>query len=714
MLTNRGLLSHLLLPLLSLLALTLVFGSWSLISLKQAVISNHQLTSADLQVIEKAAELSQDLVQANERLLSSLKAAKSGEMNELQLYRQHSVVVDQLADMQTIISEMSSSALLIDINSGTAELLREAFNNYRRFAIMATDIVAVDPSTAADYLNQAEYQFIQFSDFTSRINQLLATRTLERAENTVDQFNATLRQQLLAGSALLLVMLLLAWVSLRLVATKLLLITRALTRLANAEEQLPRLKSIERLAKSSRGEFKKLATALLAFRDSEKKRLAAEQENYRLAYYDKLTGLANRSLLKEQLEQSLQRVRQQRCQGALILIDIDHFKLINESLGSLAGDQLLQKFAERLNTFFKPRTPLGRLSGDEFLVILDDLDPCQNKAAQQLQSLVEKLQQELIQPFALTQQNYRATFSFGLVLFDPLLDDPEDLLNKSQAALHQSKSQGGNRFSFFDPSIQAQASERVWLLQELEMAIDNQQLELHYQLQVGPENQPLGAEALLRWKHPERGYISPGVFIPLAEESGLIIPIGRWVLETACQQLKLWEAQPATANLTLAVNISAKQFQKSDLVTEIRQLLQETQINPQKLKLELTESAVLEQVDITIDRMLELKKLGLTFSMDDFGTGYSSLQYLKRLPLDQLKIDQSFVRDLPDDLEGAAIVETIIAMGLALQLQVIAEGVETLEQQEFLLRHNCRAFQGYLFAKPQPAEDLTQRLTPRS
>lgn len=709
--SNRNLLLYFLLPVALLLVFTLFFGGWALQQLKQEFDGHHQLTITDLETIEKAALFSQELGEVHQQLMAALIAAEEGSLNELQLYQRHSQLVDQLAPMQDIIDDMATSPLLIAINQGTSQALGQAFHEYRRFAIMSTDIIAVDPSTSARYLDQAEQQFLEFNNYTSRINQLLAERTRLRTEQTAESFTLSVQHQILTGLVALFAILALLGLAIRLVTRKLLIITQGLTCLASNQGTYPELPQVEELQQTSQGEFERMATALLAFRDSEIKRRAAEKENYHLAYYDQLTGLPNRRQMLEYLQHSLQLCKSSQRYGAVIFLDLDQFKSVNEAKGPAAGDLLLQQVAQRLSEQMEDKNALGRLSGDEFVLVLDNLDCLQGQSARAAQDFAESLRLLLAQPYQLEEESFKLTASLGLALFDSEQQDATSLFSKAESAMYQSKKQGGNLCSFFDPKVQAALEERIWLEKELEKAIEHQQLELHYQLQIGQNNQPLGAEALLRWKHPDRGFISPSEFIPLAEQTGLILPIGYWVLQTAFKQLQSWQQHPKTQALSLAVNISAKQFQKNDLVAQIKELLAETGINPQRLKLELTESAILEKMDATIEKMLELKKLGLTFSMDDFGTGYSSLQYLKRLPLDQLKIDQSFIRGLPEDQEDAAIVETIIAMGYALQLDVIAEGVETLEQQDFLIQLNCRAFQGYLFARPQPAAELTHRLT---
>jgi EAL domain-containing protein (putative c-di-GMP-specific phosphodiesterase class I) len=343
-------------------------------------------------------------------------------------------------------------------------------------------------------------------------------------------------------------------------------------------------------------------------------------------------------------------------------------------------------------------------------VVLEDLSGMADEAASQTELVAEKIRLELDKPYMLNDFECQSTVSIGISLFFENQESADDLLQHADVAMYQAKSAGRNAIRFFDPQMQASLEARAALEADLRLALKKHQFRLYYQIQVDSLLLPLGAEVLLRWEHPEQGLVSPIQFISLAEESGLIVPIGLWVLQSACDQLKEWQKHVLTSELTLAVNVSAKQFRQPDFVAQVQRILLDSGAKPSNLKLELTESTVLENVEDTIAKMEELKLLGVSFSLDDFGTGYSSLQYLKRLPLDQIKIDQTFVQDIVNDTNDAAIVQTIIAMTEALGLQVIAEGVEADEQRAFLDDHGCHAFQGNLFSKPIPLDQLEAML----
>jgi diguanylate cyclase (GGDEF)-like protein/PAS domain S-box-containing protein len=425
-----------------------------------------------------------------------------------------------------------------------------------------------------------------------------------------------------------------------------------------------------------------------------------------LAFYDPLTGLPNRRLLLDRLHQAFASSARSGREGALLFIDLDNFKDINDTLGHDIGDLLLQQTAQRLESCLREVDTVARLGGDEFVVMLEDLSEQPIEAATQTETVGDKILVTLNQPYQLATHTYHSTPSIGATLFNDHHQSEEELLKQADIAMYQAKKAGRNTLRFFNPKMQDIINVRIALESELRNALENQQFHLYYQIQVDSSHRPLGAEALIRWLHPERGLVSPAQFIPLAEETGLILPIGQWVLETACTQLKAWQQDALTRDLILAVNVSAKQFRQADFVAQVQAAMQRHAINPIRLKLELTESMLLENIEDTITTMDALKEIGVQFSLDDFGTGYSSLQYLKRLPLNQIKIDQSFVRNLATDSGDKAVVRAIIAMAQSLNLDVIAEGVETEEQRQLLLVKGCTHYQGYLISKPVPIEQF--------
>ena len=427
---------------------------------------------------------------------------------------------------------------------------------------------------------------------------------------------------------------------------------------------------------------------------------------FNLAHFDQLTKLPNRRLLIDRLNHAVATSARSGHCGALLFLDLDYFKTLNDTLGHEMGDLLLQQVASRLTTHVREGDTVARLGGDEFVLLLENLSEHVLEAATQAKIVGEKILTALNQPYQLKAHTYHNTCSIGATLLNGHEVETEELFKQADIAMYQSKSDGRNTLRFFDQVMQDVITTRAGLESELRKAIEQQQFQLHYQIQVDSAGKPLGAEALIRWIHPERGTISPIHFIPLAEKTGLILPIGQWVLETACAQLKQWQQAKETRDLVLAVNVSARQFLQEDFAEKVLVTVRHHGIDPTRLKLELTESMLLDRIEHIIATMTELKVVGIRFSLDDFGTGYSSLQYLKKLPLDQIKIDQSFLRDIVTGSIDRAIVRTIITMGHSLGLDVIAEGVDAAEQQQFLLDNGCSHYQGYLFSRPVPIDEF--------
>ena len=443
---------------------------------------------------------------------------------------------------------------------------------------------------------------------------------------------------------------------------------------------------------------------ILAYTTDITARKATEEQIQRLAFYDPLTSLPNRRLLMDRLEQAMAAcVRHQRL-GALLFIDLDNFKTLNDTHGHDKGDLLLQQVSARLIDGVREGDTVARLGGDEFVVMIEDLAADAMTAAKQAENVGRKIMAALNEPYDIRPLQVHSTPSMGITLFGAQHENLEEPIKRADLAMYQAKNAGRNTLRFFDPRMQAMVTARANLERDLRAALQLQQFVLHFQPQVRCGGHVTGAEVLLRWPHPERGLVPPAEFIALAEESGLIIPLGEQVLEQACRQLARWATQAELAPLTLSVNVSARQFQKDDFVDLVLTVLERTGAPPQRLLLELTESLLISNIDDVIRKMDALQARGVGFALDDFGTGYSSLSYLKRLPLNQLKIDQGFVRDILVDPNDAAIARMIIVLGESLGLEVLAEGVETPEQQQALQAQGCHAYQGYLYSRPVPLE----------
>ena len=477
-------------------------------------------------------------------------------------------------------------------------------------------------------------------------------------------------------------------------------------RIVKPDDQIERwVHGLGRLEFDAQGDLQNMVGTIQDVTD----RKQTESQIQALAFSDPLTGLSNRRLLMDRLEQALAAAARHGHQDALLFIDMDDFKTINDTLGHDRGDSLLKQIAQRLTSCVREGDTVARLGGDEFVVLLQDLSNEASEAVAQAQAVTAKILNALAQPYQLDDQGHHSSASIGVTLFGGVQrESVEEPLKRAELAMYQAKAAGRNSLRFFEPEMQTAVTTRATLEADLREAVNSGQFFLHYQPQGGEDARLSGVEALLRWQHPHRGVVSPLEFIPIAETSGLILPLGRWVLETACKQLATWATRPEMSHLTMAVNVSARQFMQAEFVEEVLTILHASGAKPECLKLELTESVLVDNVEEIIRKMNALKAKGVGFSLDDFGTGYSSLSYLKRLPLDQLKIDQSFVRDILTDPNDAAIAKMVVVLAESLGLSVIAEGVETEAQREFLAGMGCNNYQGYLFSRPLPIQEFEE------
>ena len=435
------------------------------------------------------------------------------------------------------------------------------------------------------------------------------------------------------------------------------------------------------------------------------KSLLLRRELEVLAGQDALTLLPNRREMLDRLRRALNLTARLGKSGALLFVDLDHFKNINDTRGHNVGDLLLKEVAHRLVASVREMDTVARLGGDEFTVLLENLGDDLDAAARQAGGVSEKILKNISQPYILSvSEHHRTTASIGVALFSPNENSADDLMKQADVAMYQAKDAGRNTVRFFDAEMQVRLIDRAAMEADLHEAIALGQFDLHYQPQVDSAGVVFAAEVLIRWLHPQRGLIAPGQFIALAEEAGLIGDLGKWVLVSACAQLSRWAMQPSLSRLSLSVNVSSDQFRQTDFVDQVTKILLDSGVDPRRLKLELTESIMVRDVDNVMAKMNDLKDIGIAFSLDDFGTGYSSLAYLKRLPIDELKIDQGFVRDILIDPNDAAIAKMVVALAQSMGLEVIAEGVETKAQRDCLAGLGCRSYQGYLFSRPLPIE----------
>ncbi len=447
-------------------------------------------------------------------------------------------------------------------------------------------------------------------------------------------------------------------------------------------------------------------THYIVTHDDVSERKKADRRIEELAFFDMLTKVPNRALLMDHMKRAMTASARNRTLNALLFVDLDRFKALNDTLGHDQGDLLLQAVAQRLAAYVREGDTVARLGGDEFVLLLENLSGNMDDAASQTKIVGEKILAALNRPYLLGSADYRSTASIGATVFRGGEVSIDGVLKQADLAMYKAKEAGRNSLHFFDPTMQTLVLRRAELEASLCRAIGDNRLELHFQAQVAGSGAVVGSEVLLRWRHPDHGMVSPAEFIPLAEQTGLIMSLGYWVLEAACTQLAKWATRPGLAGLTVAVNVSARQFRAPDFADRVLAIIAASGANPRRLKLELTESLLVHDFDDLIHKVSRMKVSGVGFALDDFGTGYSSLAYLKRLPLDQLKIDRSFVRDVLTDPNDAAIARSIVALAHSLELCVVAEGVDTQAQRDFLASAGCDAYQGYFFSPPLPVGDF--------
>ncbi|MCC6174212.1 MAG: EAL domain-containing protein [Chloroflexi bacterium] len=556
-----------------------------------------------------------------------------------------------------------------------AEALRQNEERYRSLVLHTSDvIVVVDDAGMVEYQSPSTERVWGYAFTTLRGTSVFALVHPDDAQIATNLFRQVLESPRLGMAAELRLQLAdNAWYYFEVIATNLL--------------KDPKLHGI-----------------VMTFRDISERKEVEQLLSYQ-AFHDSLTDLPNRALFIDRLEHALARASRRGESVAVLFVDLDHFKLVNDSLGHSTGDRLLVAVADRIRACLRREDTAARLGGDEFAILLEDVDGLDRSV-----QLADRIQQQLTRPFSLGEHEFFVSASVGVVLSDASYDRAGDLLRDADLAMYRAKANGRGRHEVFDHSMNARIAERLTLETSLRRAIERNELRVHYQPIVALEDGAIsGFEALLRWEHPQRGLIPPGEFIPLAEETGLILPIGRWVLEESCRQVTEWQARFGERPLTLAVNISARQLQDPGLVDTVAAILRDTGFPPANLKLEITESIMIQDVDRTIEKLRQLDALAIDIALDDFGTGYSSLSYLRRLPVAVLKLDRSFVSRLGQDRKDEAIIRAVVTLSRDLGLQVVGEGVETSEQMRELWKLGCHYAQGYFFSKPLPgkaAEEL--------
>ncbi len=662
-----------------------------------------------LNVLNQAIGLVLQVGLLHDRVSEQLHEAQQGRLDEAGAYRIHVFVVDHLSHIEQQLNELVPRFQKAALNQQQIDDWQQQFMTYRNLVIMATDIVSIEPKTASNYVQQAQSIFFTLSAQTFSLTSQLSAQATNQIQvcliNTKNSFTTSHIFIVLA----IIIALLVAFFSSRYLARQLQTLMIQMNLLSNHQTVPDRLPRVEALTNSSSAEIKRLALSILNFHQAMKAKANEEQRNYSLLFHDPLTGLSNRNKMLYLLKEVLTTRQADEAQMGLIKLNLNRLKVVNDGLGYSFGDQLLIQVSQYLQQHTPHLHTLSRSSGDEFILLINGLTIKEEE--KELISIMHHIHHIMLSPFHLGEHDITISVAMGATIFpnpNAPLDSAETIFTQAMLALHSAKKLTKEQSLIYHPDLETQAKQRVILESQLRTAIEQRHLCLYLQPQVNAQGKMLSAETLVRWQDPEKGLISPAVFIPIAEQTDLIIDLDRWVLTEACLLLK--QVQDAGIAFSLAINISGKHFAQDNFVDTICGIIEQTQVNPSQIMLELTEGVFISDLGSVVDKMNRLNKVGIQFSIDDFGTGYSSLQYLKRLPIHELKIDKSFIDGLPDSAEDVALVKTMISIAQNLDLTLVIEGVETQAQVDFLKSQGDFMMQGYYFAKPQPAQAILSQL----
>ncbi len=695
----------------ALLVITVVSGSniLSLSYVSKQQTQGSQLVQDGLNLLDQSIGLVVQVGLLHDQVSHQLNQALTGKLSPEDAYLIHTVIIDQLSHIQQQAVELIPKYQQTGLDPQQLKEWHAQLQAYHHLVMMATDIVAIEPKTANNYVQSAQSTFFLLSaqtfSLTSQLSQQVNDRIIKCQQDTQNHLRDGTWFVLIA----IMIALSTALFTSRYLARQLQTLMVQMNLLANSQKVPDSLPKVEALTQSSSADIKRFALSILNFHRAMKEKEIEEIRNYQLLFHDPLTGLANRNKLLHILQQLLDN-KQQTGQMALIKLNVNRLKVVNDGLGYGFGDQLLIQISEYLQKNTPSLHSIARSSGDEFLLIINELP--QNSEVETLRSIMHVIHQLMLTPFQLGDHDITISVSMGATLF-PSSDinhdaNAETVMTQAMLALHSAKHLSQEQSMIYHASLESHAKQRILLESRLRTAIEQDHLRLYLQPQVDTHGKVVSAETLVRWLDPEEGLISPGVFIPIAEQTDLIIELDRWVIKHACQYLK--KIQSTGLTFGMSINVSGKHFIQSNFVDTIFKIVEETGIDPHALILEVTEGVFIADLNAVIDKMNRLREIGIQFSIDDFGTGYSSLQYLKRLPIHELKIDKSFVDGLPDNPEDIALVKTIISIAQNLNLTLVIEGVEHKDQADFLRTQGEFIMQGYYFAKPQPADKVLEQL----
>ena len=691
---------------LGILVLVNLYSTTHFIDAEQRNLSEIEQASQDM---NSTIRFIQQTGQLHTRLEQLLDAAKKQSLSQGQLYIGHTQIIDELDQLDKQFAQLKSQLSKAQNSEESIEKWQAGFIKFKNFSIMATDIIAIDPSTAQTYINEAQKSFLDFSFNAYAISEGLsvqAQQTLTASKTLLEESKSILYIMFAVSS---LVALLVAILAARKLSEYHRDILSSLSQLTQNTKSVPELPRINQLVEKTSGEIHNLGQAVLKFRQALILNEAEQKQIYELAFSDALTKLPNRSSLLKALNSELDELKRSKHQNLLIKINLNRFKLFNDGMGYEFGDEVLKLFALRLKSFKLPKVECYRVSGDEFALTV----PCyafeNSDLREQLNLISESLHEHLGEYFSIANHRIKVTVNIGMTLY-PLNDDdsPLEILRHSMIALHKSKELGQRQTVIFNEALLKSANDSFEVEKDLEKAIKNNELAFYLQSQVHPTSSIHYAESLVRWVHPQKGLISPAVFIPIAEKSDLIIQIDKWMLEKACEFIVQQTLKGQKVHIS--VNVSGRHFIKADFIDYIESLIINTGVDGHKLTIEITESVLMTDLEMVIEKMRYLRRHGIRFSIDDFGTGYSSLAYLKRLPVQELKIDKFFINEIATNKEDLKLVQAIFEVAKTFGLNVVVEGVEEQDQLEIIKGLGNPIIQGFIYARPIAASEWAKQL----
>ncbi|CAN8139945.1 diguanylate cyclase [uncultured Thiomicrorhabdus sp.] len=631
------------------------------------------------------------------------------QLTQAQAYRIQSRMVDDLAKVEREMDSLQRRLSTLQLPGFNIDEWHQKFDDFKNFAVMASDIVVIDANTARTYIHSAQKAYFQFVTQSNKLSNTLSVYSDYMFVQIQDDFKQSLNTVYFWGTASLLIALLVAILSALRLSGYLRTIMTSLRSLASYRDDIPRLGELRIMLKSTRGELHQLANAVLKFKRTLELNKEEEQQIFQLAFYDELTKLPNMQMLKKELQNHLIKAKRNRSKGILIKLNINGFKVFNNALGYDFGDQLLMAVAKRLQHCTLENNLIFRGSSDEFFILIEPIDKVDTQLVQNTSAFGETIQHLFSAPLNIQNEQITVTLSQGIVCFPDNTESSQEVIRNAMIAMHNAKALGNNRYVVYNEALSEAVTEQFTLLKDLESALENDELTFYLQSQVHSNNTIPRAEALIRWNHPTRGWIRPDIFIGLAEQqSNLIITLDKWMLTQVCNFIS--EQAKHGIDMRISINISGHHFAHPHFLNHVQQVFEKTGVNPQQVTLELTESVFLNDFADVINKMKHLKALGAHFSIDDFGTGYSSLNYLKRLPVNEIKVDQTFVRNITSNKEDWTLVKAVFEMAQTFNLEVVVEGVETKEQEAVIQQFGSAIIQGYLYAKPIPHQEWLENL----